>query len=164
MHWAQLPRQESERFPLCEPINVQLRRFTPQSMAYQLADPLPDVPQTAREQNYERWFMHDVGGAEGHDQTLYLHPNGLCLISLAPAHAALQPNLAAPPDAGAAPAAIDFNVGRNNLLHAEYRKGRGPLLNPDAALCRYTASHTSLPRRRALMQGQLCRCSRQVAG
>lgn len=180
--------------------------------AYQLDDPLPSPPPCNVEQSYERWFQPDVDGTPGNDQFLYLHPNGLCLVGVAPAHAALRPPqpaggeagastaagaAAAEPvqvDAGAAaaaaatqpaeqpaagasgsepaapaaaagsaaaaaagsplqqdggegaaeskpppPASISFKVGRRNLLEAEYRKGRGPCLNPDAGLCRWVA-------------------------
>lgn len=125
-------------------------------------------------------------GEAGNDLALHLHPNGLCVVTLAPSHAALQPGgggggdlppaaatvqdgaavqLTANCDAAAqqaASAAAEAAVEAAGtaamagaagaeqpaaaqqaaqgaarlalspkLLHADFRKGRGPLLQPD---------------------------------
>ena len=179
------------------------------AVPYALADPLPTVPPTHLEQNYERLYVADADDAARNDHFLYLHAAGLCLVGLAPAHGAFssgggpgEPAAVASSDDGAteaaegaasaeagappgngssgaetaaaeaateaggvvagaaadaagagaastAPAAtaaaaaaaeagpsINFNVGRRSLLDAEFKKGRGPWLNEDAALCR----------------------------
>ncbi len=38
-------------------------------------------------QVYTRFYAADVGGEPGNDQFLYCHPNGLCIVGLAPTHA-----------------------------------------------------------------------------
>ena len=35
---------------------------------------------------YTRRYVLDVGGRDGHDQYLLMHPNGLVLVGLAPSH------------------------------------------------------------------------------
>lgn len=53
-----------------------------------LLDPssLPKRPLTLTESHYERWFAMDVDGKPMHDQYMYVHRNGLCIIGLAPTH------------------------------------------------------------------------------
>jgi len=43
------------------------------------------------EKNFERFYAPDVGGAPGHDQYLFIHANGLCIVGLAPTHPLLAP-------------------------------------------------------------------------
>lgn len=50
--------------------------------------PLPDVPETHIQLNYTRLYAPDVGELAGNDQYLYIHGNGLCVVGLAPGHAA----------------------------------------------------------------------------
>jgi len=114
------------------------------SLQYQLVDPLPFQPPSNVELNFEHYSVVDVDGVEGNDQSLLIHPNGLCVIRLASGHAALRPGHCQQEpqcsvfnrETNAAEIKIEFDVGRRSLLAAEYRKGRGPLLSTDTALCR----------------------------
>lgn len=56
---------------------------------WELDVPLPAVPPTHIEENYRSLYAVGAGGTHGNDLALRLHPNGLCVITLAPSHAAL---------------------------------------------------------------------------
>ncbi|GAB4813842.1 hypothetical protein N2152v2_000888 [Parachlorella kessleri] len=171
-------------------------------MTYELVDALPDIPSTNLGQNYERLYVPNASGVAGNDQALYFHPNGLCLVAMAPAHAALiqgsdacdaltavQPETeAAVSDAQLGPAAsvlesaqlevaagrdsagntplpmsVDFDVGRSNLLNAEFKKGRGPWLSPESAICRVTTNGRDFLLR-SLVKGALVEVNDQLQG
>ena len=56
---------------------------------------LPAIPPTHLDEGYTSLYALDVGGTAGNDLVMRLHPNGLCVIALAPSHAALrQPSAA----------------------------------------------------------------------
>jgi hypothetical protein len=155
-------------------------------------DKLPERPLTHIQENYSCFYQ--LGDDGGNELSFRLHPNGLCLVGLAPYHAALQaaaavcgsarspaadPSAAAEPAAvmnvkggdgeqqagvvacdagqqGAAPAAAssvqqqvdggDVRVQMaQKLLQAEFRKGRGPLLQPETVLGRQAFDHCWFP-------------------
>lgn len=54
---------------------------------------LPDRPTTSLE-NLQRYYLTDVGDLAGHDQYLYLHPNGVCCIGVTKQHVLVQAALA----------------------------------------------------------------------
>lgn len=54
---------------------------------------LPDRPQTTLE-GFQRYYQTDVGDLPGHDQYLYLHPNGVCCVGVTKQHALVQEALA----------------------------------------------------------------------
>ncbi|KAL4435644.1 hypothetical protein ABPG77_002607 [Micractinium sp. CCAP 211/92] len=56
---------------------------------WELDVPLPAVPPTHIEENYRSLYAVGAGGTPGNDLALRLHPNGLCVITLAPSHAGL---------------------------------------------------------------------------
>uniref|UniRef100_A0A7S0V3U8 Protein Abitram n=1 Tax=Polytomella parva TaxID=51329 RepID=A0A7S0V3U8_9CHLO len=47
---------------------------------------LPPRPRTFIEQKYRQYFMIDCNGHPFHDQYIFVAPNGLCVIGLAPSH------------------------------------------------------------------------------
>ena len=145
---------------------------------------LPERPPTHIQESYSSLFLLDDGG---NDTSFRLHPNGLCLVGLAPGHAAHcehaggsggdQPGAAgqgaptgqdvmlldsaadgvqgaraqqAQPgedgsqqQQGILPPSAQQQSGGDarlalapKLLQAEFRKGRGPLLQPDTILGR----------------------------
>lgn len=198
-------------------------------MQWELDVPLPAVPPTHIEENYRSLYALDAGDTPGNDLALRLHPNGLCVVALAPSHAALaashgsggsggeqqaapdhpaaaqqhgvQPPAAeAAPAAGAAAAPAPGGAGGQQgagaaggerqqaaaraadssaaaqlalapkLLQAEFRKGRGPLLQADTVLGRQALWMDALwgvqapllssggPRPATWQQGPLCAC------
>lgn len=66
---------------------------------------LPLSPPTAMETNFARYFATDFM-KPGHDQYVYRHANGLCVIGIAPTHVALQ--------AEGGVTSVDFNVGKSD--------------------------------------------------
>lgn len=94
------------------------------------AHELPARPPRAIECNYTHWVALDVG-KEFHDQYIYRHANGLCVIGLLPTHAALKPTPAV--------TAVDFNVGKQNRADAKVsgkRKKNAMSLEPNSVLCK----------------------------
>eukprot|EP00271_Cylindrocystis_brebissonii_P020045 TRINITY_DN6464_c0_g1_i1.p1 TRINITY_DN6464_c0_g1~~TRINITY_DN6464_c0_g1_i1.p1 ORF type:complete len:234 (-),score=33.89 TRINITY_DN6464_c0_g1_i1:327-1028(-) len=92
--------------------------------------PLP-TPVPAHERNYVHYFLLDVGGVPGNDHYVYRHANGLCIIGLAPSHAALQP--------GKCIQAVDFDMGKKNRPHVEVtgkNKRNARVLEAASALCK----------------------------
>ncbi|KAL4201534.1 hypothetical protein AMTRI_Chr02g216630 [Amborella trichopoda] len=70
----------------------------------------------------------------GHDQYIYRHANGLCVIGLAPTHASLS-------EGGVT--SVDFNVGKSDRSEIKVtgkRKKNAQLLEPNSALCKVYAS------------------------
>jgi hypothetical protein len=69
------------------------------------ADELPPRPPPAIECNFTHHYAVDVR-EEFHDQYILRHANGLCVVGLAPTHAALQ--------AKGGITGVDYNVGKDN--------------------------------------------------
>ncbi|KAJ1421589.1 hypothetical protein SESBI_13537 [Sesbania bispinosa] len=66
---------------------------------------LPLTPPSAVESNFVAYFALDFM-KPGHDQYVYRHANGLCVIGLAPSHIAFK-------DEGGI-TTVDFNVGKSD--------------------------------------------------
>lgn len=66
---------------------------------------LPLVPPSAVESNFVAYFAPDFM-KPGHDQYVYRHPNGLCVVGLARTHVAFR-------DEGGV-TGVDFNVGKSD--------------------------------------------------
>ncbi|KAF4388461.1 hypothetical protein F8388_012438 [Cannabis sativa] len=66
---------------------------------------LPHTPPSAVQSNFISYFAPDFL-KPGHDQYVYRHANGLCVIGLATTHVAFK-------DEGGI-TAVDFNVGKSN--------------------------------------------------
>ncbi|CAM8939609.1 unnamed protein product [Rhodiola kirilowii] len=66
---------------------------------------LPVEPPSSVEFNFARYYAPDFI-KEGHDQYVYRHANGLCVIGLAPTHVAFK-------DEGGV-IEVDFNVGKSD--------------------------------------------------
>ncbi|XP_021756581.1 protein Simiate-like [Chenopodium quinoa] len=90
---------------------------------------LPLYPPSAVETNFVRYFALDFMKA-GHDQYVYRHANGLCVIGLAKTHVALQ--------AEGGVTSVDFNVGksdRSELKVSGKRKKNAQHFQPNSILC-----------------------------
>ena len=57
---------------------------------WQLDVELPAIPPSHLEEAYSSHYALDVDGIAGNDLVMRLHPNGLCVVALAPSHAALR--------------------------------------------------------------------------
>ncbi|XP_062114942.1 uncharacterized protein LOC133828916 [Humulus lupulus] len=91
---------------------------------------LPPTPPTAVQSNFISYFAPDFL-KPGHDQYIYRHANGLCVIGLASTHVAFK-------DEGGI-TAVDFNVGKSNRSEIKVtgkRKKNAQLLEPNSALCK----------------------------
>ncbi|GAB2300410.1 hypothetical protein Dimus_034453 [Dionaea muscipula] len=91
---------------------------------------LPASPSSIVETNFERYFAPDFI-KPGHDQYIYRHANGLCVIGLAPSHVALQVN--------GGVTSVDFNVGksdRSELRVTGKRKKNAQQFESNTALCK----------------------------
>lgn len=94
------------------------------------AQELPPRPLPAIERNYTQFFITDFL-KERHDQYIYKHNNGLCVIGLAPTHVALDRNSSI--------TAVDFNVGKQSRADMKVtgkRKNNARVLEPNSALCK----------------------------
>jgi len=94
------------------------------------AEELPPRPPRANSCNYTHWVALDVG-KDFHDQYVYRHANGLCVIGLLPTHVAFKPTPAV--------TAVDFNVGkqsRADLKVSGKRKKNAITLEPNSVLCK----------------------------
>ncbi|XP_047078849.1 protein Abitram-like [Lolium rigidum] len=101
------------------------------------AGSLPATPPSAVEANFARYFVADYLNP-GHDQYVYRHPNGLCVVGLAPAHAALKE------EGGIT--AVDFNVGktdRSEIKVTGKRKRNAQHLQENSVLCKVAATDKS---------------------
>ncbi|GAB4832961.1 hypothetical protein Ancab_006982 [Ancistrocladus abbreviatus] len=97
----QLEKGEEGKEPVVEETEeVELRRL----LLPDVRD-LPDTPPSVVESNFVRYFAPDFM-KDGHDQYIYRHANGLCVIGLAPTHVALQ--------AEGGVTSVDFNVGKSD--------------------------------------------------
>uniref|UniRef100_A0ACD5V8T3 Uncharacterized protein n=1 Tax=Avena sativa TaxID=4498 RepID=A0ACD5V8T3_AVESA len=98
---------------------------------------LPAIPPSAVEANFARYFVADYLNP-GHDQYVYRHPNGLCVVGLAPSHVALKE------EGGIT--AIDFNVGktdRSEIKVTGKRKRNAQHLQENSVLCKVCANDKS---------------------
>lgn len=90
---------------------------------------LPLIPPSAVESNFVRYYATDFM-KPGHDQYIYRHANGLCVIGLAQTHVAFK-------DGGIT--AVDFNVGktdRSEIKVTGKRKRNAQHLESNSALCK----------------------------
>lgn len=91
---------------------------------------LPLVPPSAVDSNFVSYFAPDFL-KPGHDQYIYRHANGLCVIGLAPTHLAFK-------DEGGV-TAVDFNVGksdRSGIKVTGKRKKNAQHFESNTALCK----------------------------
>ncbi|XP_068640792.1 uncharacterized protein [Aristolochia californica] len=103
-----------------------------------LPDPgsLPLSPPSAVESNYASYFVVDFLKPK-HDQYIYRHANGLCVIGLAPTHIALT-------ETGGV-TSVDFNVGKSDRSEMKVtgkRKKNAQHFEPNSALCKVSANNT----------------------
>eukprot|EP00897_Mesotaenium_endlicherianum_P002277 jgi/Mesen1/2077/ME000151S01336 len=93
---------------------------------------LPERPMKFYERNYVHYYATDVGGVEGNDQFVYRHANGLCVVGMAPSHAALKP--------GRSVTAVDFGMGKKRApveVTGKHKKN-AKMLDPESSVCRIT--------------------------
>ncbi|XP_044475891.1 protein Abitram-like [Mangifera indica] len=98
---------------------------------------LPLTPPSAVDFNFVAYFSPDFI-KPGHDQYVYRHANGLCVIGLAPTHVAFK-------DEGGI-TAVDFNVGksdRSNFKVTGKRKKNAQHFESNTALCKVCTSNES---------------------
>ncbi|XP_024544854.1 protein Simiate isoform X1 [Selaginella moellendorffii] len=101
---------------------------------YPRAHELPPRAPPAHETNFTHYFALDVGGKEFHDQYLYRHGNGLCVVGLAPSHLALR-----------SPSKIkivDYDVGkksRADMKASGRRKKDAQVLEENSSLCKVSS-------------------------
>ncbi|KAE8057289.1 hypothetical protein FH972_013993 [Carpinus fangiana] len=98
---------------------------------------LPLTPPSAVESNFVSYFAPDLM-KPGHDQYVYRHANGLCVIGLAPAHIAFK-------DQGGI-TAVDFNVGKSDrsvIKVTGKRKKNAQHFEPNTALCKVCTNDAS---------------------
>lgn len=96
---------------------------------------LPLTPPSIVESNFARYFAPDFI-KPGHDQYIYRHANGLCVIGLAPAHVALQAGVSS----------VDFNVGKSDRSEFKVtgkRKKNAQNFESNTALCKVSCGDDS---------------------
>ncbi|KAL5714652.1 hypothetical protein ACHQM5_016583 [Ranunculus cassubicifolius] len=102
-----------------------------------LSDLPPNSPPSAIESNFTTYFAPDFL-KPGHDQYVHRHPNGLCVIGLAPTHIALKENETI--------TCVDFNVGKSNRSEIKVsgkHKKNALQFQPDTALCKVFVKETA---------------------
>ncbi|RZC05381.1 Protein Simiate isoform B [Glycine soja] len=98
---------------------------------------LPLIPPSAVETNFATYFALDFM-KPAHDQYVYRHANGLCVIGLAPSHVAFK-------DEGGI-TAVDFNVGksdRSGMKVTGKRKKNAQHFESNTALCKISTKNDS---------------------
>ncbi|XP_010666915.2 uncharacterized protein LOC104884023 isoform X1 [Beta vulgaris subsp. vulgaris] len=98
---------------------------------------LPLSPPSAVETNFVRYFALDFM-KPGHDQYVYRHANGLCVVGLALTHVALQG------EGGVT--SVDFNVGKSDRSEFKVtgkRKKNAQHFHPNSILCNVYAGDAS---------------------
>ncbi|XP_057752232.1 uncharacterized protein LOC130970238 [Arachis stenosperma] len=98
---------------------------------------LPSTPPSAVESNFAIYFALDFM-KPGHDQYVYRHANGLCVIGLAPSHVSFK-------DEGGI-TAIDFNVGKSDRSGVKVtgkRKKNAQHFESNTALCKVSTKDDS---------------------
>lgn len=104
---------------------------------YPAAHDLPLRPPQAINSNYAHFFVVDFMKA-GHDQYIYRHNNGLCIIGVAPTHVAVGSDDWI--------TAVDFNVGKQSRTEMKVsgkRKNDARVLEPTSALCKVASNDTT---------------------
>ncbi|WOL18173.1 protein Simiate isoform X1 [Canna indica] len=95
---------------------------------------LPTIPPSAVESNFARYYAADFL-KPGHDQYVYRHANGLCVVGLAPTHVALRE------EGGVT--SVDFNVGKSDRSEMKVtgkRKRNAQHFEANTALCKISAN------------------------
>ncbi|KAK9748541.1 hypothetical protein RND81_02G065300 [Saponaria officinalis] len=98
---------------------------------------LPVSPPSSVVTNFVRYFALDFM-KPGHDQYVYRHANGLCVIGLAPTHVALKS------EGGVS--SVDFNVGKSDRSEFKVtgkRKKNAQHFQPNSILCNVQSGDTS---------------------
>ncbi|CAK9143838.1 unnamed protein product [Ilex paraguariensis] len=98
---------------------------------------LPLTPPSAIQSNFVTYFAPDFM-KPGHDQYVHRHPNGLCVIGLAPTHVAFK-------DKGGI-TDVDFNIGksdRSGIKVTGKRKKNAQHFESNTALCKVCTSDDS---------------------
>ncbi|XP_058785475.1 uncharacterized protein LOC131660281 [Vicia villosa] len=98
---------------------------------------LPLIPPSAVETNFVTYFALDFT-KPAHDQYIYRHANGLCVIGLAPSHIAFK-------DEGGI-TAIDYNVGKSDRSGVKVtgkRKKNAQQFEANTALCKVSTKKDS---------------------
>ncbi|KAF5181627.1 Simiate [Thalictrum thalictroides] len=99
---------------------------------------LPLTPPSSIDSNFITYFAPDFI-KPGHDQYVHRHPNGLCVIGLAPAHIALR-------DKNEPVTSVDFNVGKSDRSEIKVtgkHKRNARIFEPNSALCKVFVKETS---------------------
>ncbi|PWA58226.1 Single hybrid motif-containing protein [Artemisia annua] len=97
---------------------------------------LPVNPTSAIEFNFVTYFAPDFMKPE-HDQYIYRHANGLCVIGMAAGHVAFK-------DEGGV-TSVDFNVGKSNRSEIKVtgkRKRNAQHFESNTALCKVCTNNT----------------------
>ncbi|BFI25292.1 hypothetical protein MPTK2_1g19740 [Marchantia polymorpha subsp. ruderalis] len=103
---------------------------------YPAAHELPPRPPPANECNYSHFYAIDVG-KEYHDQYVFRHHNGLCVIGLASTHAAFMIDTEL--------TGVDYNVGKTSRAEIKAvgkRKKNAQVLESNSVLCKVLAGET----------------------
>ncbi|KAK1324998.1 hypothetical protein QJS10_CPA01g00361 [Acorus calamus] len=98
---------------------------------------LPLSPPSAVETNFGSYFAADFM-KPGHDQYIYRHANGLCVVGLAPTHVAFA-------EEGGVKS-VDFNVGKSDRSEMKVtgkHKRNARVLEPNSALCKVITKDNS---------------------
>lgn len=98
---------------------------------------LPLIPPSAVETNFVTYFALDFT-KPAHDQYIYRHANGLCVIGLAPSHIAFK-------DEGGI-TSVDFNVGKSDRTAVKVsgkRKKNAQHFESNTALCKVSTKNYS---------------------
>ncbi|XP_050267740.1 uncharacterized protein LOC126712456 isoform X1 [Quercus robur] len=98
---------------------------------------LPLTPPSAIESNFVSYFAPDFT-KPGHDQYVYRHANGLCVIGLARTHVAFKDTSGI--------TAVDFNVGksdRSGIKVTGKRKKNAQHFESNSALCKVNTDDAS---------------------
>ncbi|CAM6119328.1 unnamed protein product [Calypogeia fissa] len=99
-------------------------------MVFPAAHELPPRPPPANECNFTHYYALDVG-KEFHDQYIFRHANGLCVVGLAPTHAAFKATVGI--------TGVDFNVGKSSRADMKAvgkRKKNATVLEGNSVLCK----------------------------
>lgn len=113
----------------------------PLAISYQPAadDTFLPIPKSYLEENYIIHIAKDAKAIPGNDIAVYAHPNGITLITLAPSHAAFREDPTTPNQpVSKIITGLAFDWGSKSLINAEFKKGRGPVVHPGQALCKFT--------------------------
>ncbi|CAO2041297.1 unnamed protein product [Urochloa humidicola] len=133
---AEAAALESPPLERAAPREISLDEETRALVVPDAAD-LPASPPSAVEANFARYFIADFMNP-GHDQYVYRHPNGLCVVGLAPAHVVFKE------EGGIT--TVDFNVGKSDRSEMKVtgkRKRNAQHLQENSALCKVCVNDKS---------------------